>query len=104
MRMRAHLPCSLGAVKDELQLAVAEAGVDVGVAGLGLPGALVPEHDGAAAVLAGGDDAFEAAVLDGVIFDLDGEAFIGDDVGRALGAGPGFEHAVPAEAEIVMEV
>ena len=74
------------------------------VAGLGRPGALVPEEDGAAAVLAGGDDAFEAAVLHGVIFDLDGEALVRDDVAGALGAGPAFEDAVPAEAEVVVEV
>ena len=94
----------LGAVEDELQRAVAQAGVDVGVGGLRLPGALVPDHDGAAAVLALGDDAFEAAVLHGVVFDLHGEALVGDDVAGALGDGPGFEDAVPAEAEVVVEV
>ena len=94
----------LGAVEDELQRAVAQALVDVGVGGLRLPGALVPDHDGAAAVLALGDDALEAAVLHGVVFDLHGEALVGDDVAGALGDGPGFEHAVPAEAEVVVQM
>ena len=78
--------------------------VDVFVAGLRVPGALVPDHDGAAAVLAFGDDAFEAAVLHGVVFDLDGEAAVAGVVAGAFGDGPGFEHAVPAEAEVVVQV
>ncbi len=90
----------LGAVEDELQRAVAEAGIDIRVAGLRFPAALVLDHDGASSILALGDDAFEAAVLHGVIFDLDGEALVFHVVGRALGAGPGFQDAVPAEAEV----
>ena len=99
-------PLSLhaGAVHEELEVAVAEASVHVGVALLRLPGALVPEHDGAAAVLACGDDALEAAVLHGVVFDLDGEALVLDVVAWTLGAGPGLEDAVPAEAEVEVEV
>ncbi len=92
------------AVHDEFEAAGAEAFVDVGVAGLGLPCALIPDHDGASAVLAFGDDAFEAAVLHGVVFDLDGEAFVLDDVAGALGDGPAFEDAVPAEAEVIVEM
>ena len=65
---------------------------------------MIPEHDGAAAVLACGDDSLEAAVFHGVIFDLDGEAFVGGDVAGAFGDGPAFEDAVPAEAEVVVEV
>ncbi len=77
---------------------------DVLVAGLRVPGALVPDHDGAAAVLAFGDDALEAAVLHGVVFDLHGEAAVAGVVAGAFGDGPGFEHAVPAEAEVVVQV
>ena len=102
--MSAHFPLSLSPCRMNLRRAGAQAFVDVGVGGLRLPCALVPEHDGAAAVLALGDDAFEAAVLHGVVFDLDGEALVGDDVAGALGDGPAFEHAVPAEAEVVVEV
>ena len=90
-------------MEDELQRAVAQAGVDVGVAGLRLPCALVPDHDGAAAVLALGDDALEAAVLHGVVFDLDGEALVPHVIAGALGDGPAFEDAVPAEAEVVVQ-
>ena len=104
MRMSVHLPCSLVPSRMNLSEPSAEAFVDVLVAGLRLPGALVPDHDGAAAVLAFGDDAFEAAVLHGVVFDLDGEAAVAGVVAGALGDGPGFEHAVPAEAEVVVQV
>ena len=90
-------------MQDELERAVAQACVDVGIAGLRLPGALVPDHDGAASVLAFGDDAFEAAVLHGVVFDLDGEALVSDNIAGALGDSPAFEDAVPTEAEVVME-
>src|ERR1700744_6522034 len=69
-----------------------------------MPSALVPDHDGAAAVLAFRNDAFEAAVLHGVVFDRDEEAAVGGDVTGTFGDGPGFEHAVPAEAEVVVEV
>ena len=98
------LPFHLRAVHDEFEAAGAETFVDVGVAGLRLPCAVVPEHDGAAAVLAFGDDAFEAAVFHGVIFDLNGEALVFDDVAGAFGDGPAFEDAVPAETEVVMEM
>jgi len=98
------LALELAAVEDELQRAVAQAGVDVGIGGLGLPGALVPQHDGAPAILARGDDAFEAAVLHGVVLDLDGEPLVGDDVAGALGDGPALEHAIPAEAEVVVQM
>ena len=92
------------AVHDEFEAAGAEAFVDVGVTGLGFPCALVPDHDGASAVLAFGDDAFEAAVFHGVVFDLDGETLVLDDVAGAFGDGPAFEDSVPAEAEVVVEM
>ena len=94
----------LGAIHGDFERAGAEAFVYIGVAGLGFPGALVPKHDGASAVLACGDDAFEAAVLHGVIFHLDGEALVGGDVAGAFGACPTLEDAVPAEAEVVVQV
>ena len=83
--------------------AVAEAGVYIGVAGLRLPRALVPDHDGAPTILAFGDDALEAAILHRVVFDLDGEALVSDEVAGALGDGPALEDAVPAEAEVIMQ-
>ena len=97
------LAVQFGAVEDKFQGAVAKAGVNVGVAGLRLPCALVPDHDGASAVLAFGDDAFEAAVLHGVVFDLNGETLVSDEIAGALGDGPAFEDAVPAEAEVIVQ-
>ena len=85
-------------------MAAAEAGVDVFTAELGPPGALVPDHDGAATVLALGNDAFEAAVFEGMVFDLDGEAAVVRVVAGAFGDGPTFEDASPAETEVVVEV
>src|SRR6185437_7043633 len=94
------LAVQLGAVEDELERALAEGFGDVFVTGLRAPGALIPDHDGAAAVLAFGDDALEAAVLHGVVFDLDGEAAVAGVVAGTLGDGPGLEHAIPAETEV----
>ncbi len=82
------LSFELGAVQDELQRALAQALVDVGERGLRLPCALVPEHHRAAAVLALGDDALEPAVLDGMVFHLNGEALVRDDIAWTLGDGP----------------
>ena len=104
MRMSVHLPCSLVPSRTNLSEPSCEGLRDVFVAGLRVPGALVPDHDGAAAVLAFGDDAFEAAVLHGVVFDLHGEAAVAGVVAGALGDGPGFEDAVPAEAEVVVQM
>ena len=98
------LAVHLGAVKNELEAPVAETGVDIGVALLWFPGSLVPKHDSASAVLASGDDALEAAVFHGVVFHLDGEALVGDDVAWTLGAGPALQDAVPTKAEVVVQV
>jgi len=94
----------LGAIHLEFEVTGAEAGVDVFAAELRPPAALIPDHDCAAAVLALGDDPFEATVLEGMVFDFDGEAALLWVVAGALGDGPAFENATPAEAEVVMEV
>ncbi len=86
----------------ELELEFAGAEAYGGVAD-GLPCAAVPEEDGAAAVLAFGDGAFEGAVGDGVVFDLHGEDFLGGIEAGALGDGPAFEDAVVLEAEVVVQ-
>jgi len=80
----------LGAVHFEFEVTGAKTGVDVFAAELRPPTALVPDHDGAAAVLTLRDDAFEATVLEGMIFDFDGEAALGGVVAGALGDGPAF--------------
>ena len=67
------------------------------------PGALVPDHDRAAAVLALRDHAFEVGVIDRVVFDLHGERFHRRVETGAFRNGPAFERAVVFEAEVVME-
>src|SRR5205823_8312675 len=54
-------------------------------------------------VLSFGDDAFEGTVLDGMIFDLDGEALDGGIEAGALRDGPAFQDAVQFQAEIVVK-
>src|SRR5271168_3083357 len=54
------LAVPLRAMQEELERAVAQTCIDVRVGSLRLPCDFVPEHDGAAAVLALGDDALEA--------------------------------------------
>ena len=74
------------AVQPELELALLEA--RAGVVAERLPGAGVPQHHRAAAVLAPGDRALEVAVLDGMVLDVDGQpADLGVEAG-SLGHGP----------------
>ena len=70
---------------------------------IGSQRAAVPEQHRAAAVLALGDHALEAAVLDRVVLDLHGEALLGRVEARPLGHGPALEHAVELEAEVVVQ-
>src|SRR5436305_11306875 len=55
------------------------------------------------AVVAFGDDPLEIAVLDGVVLDMDGEAFVGRVARRPFGHGPRFQHPVHLEPQIEME-
>ncbi len=87
-------------MKDEFELALAQPLINIGHR---LPGSLIPDHHRAAAILAFGDGSLEAAVFDGVVFDLDGEAFIRDNVAGAFGHRPALEDAAPAQAKIVVE-
>ena len=92
----------LFAVEGELEFAAVElpGGVE---SALRLKGAAVPDHDGARAVAARGDAAFEIGVIERMIFDVDGEALVVGIERRALGDSPGFQGAVDGEAEIVVE-
>lgn len=89
-----------GAVQGELEAALAQALVHIDVR---LPRALVPHHDGAAAVLAARNDALEAAVLHGVVFHLDREPAVVDVVAWTFRDRPAFQHTVPAEAKVVVQ-
>src|SRR5262245_51176808 len=70
----------------------------------GLPGAAVPDHYGAATILAWRDDAFKVRVVQWMVFDLDGQRFGLGIGGRAFGNGPTLQHAAQFEAEVVMQV
>jgi len=89
----------LGAVQDELEIALLVAGGGIPV---GLPPAAIPQHHGAAAVLAGRDDALEAAILDRVVLDMDRQALDGRIEARPLWHRPALQHAVELEPEVVM--
>ena len=68
-----------------------------------LPGALVPQHHDAGAV-AVGDDAFECAVLDGMILDVHRQPLVRRIDGRAFGHGPRQQDAVVLEAQVVVQM
>src|SRR5690606_15236459 len=65
--------------------------------------ARVPDDDGARAVLALRDDAFEGAVFQRMVLRAHGEALDGGVVARALRHRPAEQHAVVLEAEIVVK-
>src|SRR6478609_3339483 len=71
---------------------------------IGLPGAAIPNHHCAAPVFAGWDAALEAAVLERMIFGLDGQALHARVERRALGDSPAEQYAVQLQAEVVMQV
>ena len=98
-----ELPAKLHPLEAELQVPVAEGGVDVG-GGLPLPapGPRVPEHDRARSVPVG-DHPFELAVLDGVVLDVDRVAALLGVEGRTLRNRPGEQHPAMLEAEIEVE-
>jgi len=62
-----------------------------------IPMAAIPDHHGAAAVLAFWNGTFKVPVIQRMIFDLDCEALVVGVEGRALGDGPGFEDPVQFE-------
>ncbi len=69
----------------------------------GLVGTFVPDHDGSCAVVSGGDDAFEIFVVEGMVFYLHGQSFIGGVERRAFGDGPAFQDAVHFQPEVIVE-
>ena len=67
------------------------------------PTPAIPDHDGAAAILALRDRAFECVVFDRMVLDVDGKSlFVGIEA-RAAGHGPTLHHAVELEPQIIMQ-
>ena len=87
MRTSTQPPCSLSPASTNFSSPLRSASVDVLVA-LGQPEAAIPQHDGAAAILALGDRALEVAVVERMVLDLDGEALVVRIERRALGHRP----------------
>jgi len=94
------LAVELLALERERQAALLQAGVRIAV---GKPAPTVPDHDGAPAIFALGDGAFEFVVLDGVILDMDGEPLLARDQARAAGDRPALHHAVELQPEVVVQ-
>src|SRR5262249_34791520 len=88
------------AVEGERELAFVEPPVRVI---LRLPRAAIPDHHGAAAVLALGDRAFERVVLGRVVLHLHGEPLLARNEARAARDGPALHHAVELEPQVVMQ-
>src|SRR4030095_12702005 len=93
----------------KLEVAFVQHGVGFGIAagdvlavhgdgGEGLPGANVPDHHGAGAIVVGGYVAFEVEVRNRVIFDLHGETLIGRVKGRTFRDSPGLQNSVEFQA------
>src|SRR5690606_24170368 len=88
------------AVQREVELALREALVGIG---LGHPVAAVPDDDGARAVLALGNHAFERRVLERMILGLHREPALARIEARPLRHGPALQHAVVLEPEVIVE-
>ena len=74
--------------------------VDVGLVPVG---ARIPHDHGTRTVLAFGDHTLEPAVLDGVILDFHRETFCARIQRGTLRDGPGFQHPVGLEPEVVVQ-
>ncbi|MNJ45841.1 hypothetical protein D3C77_409530 [compost metagenome] len=70
----------------------------------GQPHATVPDDDIAGAVVTFGDMAFKACVVQGVVFDMNGQAPHLGVQRRALGDGPAFQGAIELQAKVVVQV
>ena len=87
-------------VEAEFDLALAIARLDIGHRH---PGAVVPHHHRAAAVLTLGDVALEVGVIERMVLDVDGEApHLGIEA-RPLGDRPALEDPADLEPEVVVE-
>src|SRR5580765_4426319 len=68
-----------------------------------LEAAGVPHDRRAGAIVPLGNEPLEVGVLDGMVFDVHGEALLVGTHRRALGHGPALQHAVDLEPQIVVE-
>ena len=86
-------------VEDELEIAVAQPFLHVHER---LPVPFVPQHHGAAAVLALRNGALEGAVVQRVVLHAHGQPLVARVVGRPLRNGPAQQRAVPFETQVVV--
>ena len=89
----------LVAMQREFQVALLEAALGI----IGFPDAAIPQHDGAAAILVVRDGAFEIAVVQRVILDLDRQPLVVRIERGSSRHRPGFEDAVELQPQIVMQ-
>src|SRR6516165_1764646 len=90
----------LRSVELKLEVALFKPGLDVYQR---LPSAEIPQHHSPAAVLAFRNGAFEASVLERMVFDLHCETLVAGIEARAFGDGPAFENPIPSKPKIVVE-
>ena len=89
-------------VQIELDLALGQLLQRIGVA-FGAERSAVPDHHGSRAIAAFGNLAFEAAILQRVIFDLHRQPLVGVTLRRSLRHGPGLQRPVNRQPEVVMQ-
>ncbi len=79
----------------------------LGIAFLGVvdrrPSPAIPDDHGAAAIFALGDGAFEAAIVQRMVLDMDRQALLARNQARPLGHGPALEHPIHLQPQIVMQ-
>src|SRR5215469_12866804 len=68
-----------------------------------LVGAAIPQDDFAGAVVPCRNRAFEVSVVQGMVFDVNGQPLHGRIQGRAVGEGPGLEYTVHFQPKIVVQ-
>ena len=91
----------LVSLERELQIALLDRLIHI--VNLRRPCAAVPQHDDAGAI-AGGDDAFELAVVERVIFDVHREPLRRRIERGSFRDRPGEQHAVVLESKVVVQV
>ena len=85
-------------IEDEVALGVGLVRIAVGD-----PASPIPDHDGAAAILAIRDRALEGVVFDRMILDVDGKTLFVRIEARAARHRPALHHAVEFEPQIVVQ-